>query len=110
MKHLKLFGEHINESISNLLNMGIEPSKDKPSIFQYTIYRLPTEEELDEFINYPNLTAEQIVDGFGYTIIGRGMKSEKNDKMIKQCIQLLIDKYPKDNKYKYAFNLLNKNK
>ncbi|MCK9445985.1 hypothetical protein M0Q50_03735 [bacterium] len=109
MKHLKLFGEHINESISNLLKMGIEPSKDKPSIFQYTIYRLPTEEELDEFINYPNMTPEQIVNGFGYTIIGRGMNSEKNQNMIKQCIQLLIDKYPKDDKYKHALKLTNKN-
>ena len=106
MKHLKTFKESINESVDSLLKMGIEPDKDKPSIFKYTIYRLPNEKELEEFENYPNLTPKQIYNGFGYTIIGKGMNSEKNTNMIKQSIQMLIDKYPNDDRYKQALELV----
>jgi len=77
----------------------------KPSIFQYTIYRLPTEDELNEFANFPNLTAEEIENGFSYTIIGRGIKSAKNQQMICDSIQMLIDKYPENEEYKKALEI-----
>lgn len=79
--------------------------KTKPSIFQYTIYRLPTDEELKEFKNYPNLTAKDIENGFGYTMIGRGIKSGKNIKMIQDGIKMLINKYPAYKRYKEVLEI-----
>jgi hypothetical protein len=99
-----------NESLDQLIHMRIKPSEDKPSIFQYTIYRLPNEDELNEFKKHPQLTAKDIVNGFGYTIVGRGIQSNKNIQMIKECIQLLINKYPEDNRYQEALELANKMK
>lgn len=74
----------------------------KPSIFRSTYYALPTEEQLNEFGDYPDLTSDEIVDGFGYTIIGRGMNSPENKQKIIQSIEMLIEKYPDRKTYKEA--------
>ena len=80
------FKDFLNESVEQLNKIhsmfGGEPDNTKPSIFQYTIYRLPTKEELEEFKNF-NLSAEDINQGFGYTIVGRGMMDGKNKQMVK---------------------------
>lgn len=78
-----------------------------PEIFQYTIYRLPTVEELEN-VNNCNLSADEIVNGFSYTIIGRGMKSHKNIEMIIKCIELLCEQYPENEKYKVALEIAKK--
>ena len=60
----------------------------KPAIFERTIYRLPTKEELIE-VNSFNLSPDEIFDGLCYTIVGRGtMRQEEKDTIIKS-IRLL---------------------
>lgn len=104
----------LNESKEDLERLhdiiGGTTDNTKPSIFQYTIYRLPTEEELNEFAEFPNLTAKDIEKGFGYTIIGRGMASPKNKQMIINSIQMLIERYPENDVYKEALELAKKEK
>jgi hypothetical protein len=73
----------------------------KPKIFQQTIYRLPTKEELLE-INSCNLSVNEIINGFSYTIIGRGISSLKNKKMIIESIKLLTNQFPNNKTYKEA--------
>ena len=70
---------------------GVE---DKPSIFNHTIYRLPTEEELAEFENYPNLSAQEIVNGFGYTMIGKGRPNSENTLLQKESLERLMELFP----------------
>lgn len=94
----------LNESVEQLQkiadNFGDgKIDKSKPSIFQYTIYRLPTKDEIKEFENYPKLTADKILDGFYYTMVGRGILSDESKKRIINGIQLLVDAYPNESKY-----------
>lgn len=100
---IKLESKEYLKRIVNLTDEKIDTSK--PSIFQYTIYRLPTEEELNEFSEFPNLTAKEIKNGFSYTIIGKGIKTAKNQQMIIDSIQMLIDKYPENEEYKKALEI-----
>ena len=74
----------------------------KPKIFTYTIYRLPTNEELKE-VNLCNLTANEVLEGFQYTIIGRGINSQKNLSMIVVAIKSLCKLFPNNNEYTKAF-------
>ena len=76
--------------------------KNIPSIFRQTIYRLPTAEELKEFDSYKELTADDIVQGFSYTIIGRGVNSPKNEAMIRESIAMLAETFPDNTVYKQA--------
>jgi hypothetical protein len=99
--------EKINESIQALERMGCERD-GKPSIFCYTIYRFPDAEEFKEFEEFPDLTPDQIVQGFSYTMIGRGMPNPSNKKLIKDSIEKLIELYPDKETYKEALNLFNK--
>lgn len=80
----------------------------KPKIFTYTIYRLPTKEELID-VNNSQLNADEIINGFTYTIVGRGIKSPENKKMIINSIKLLHDLYPDNMEYKIALNRINDN-
>jgi len=91
--------EHLNAIYPLDLTDIIE--KCKPKIFTYTSYRLPNNEDLED-INNCNLSANKIIDGFSYTIIGRGMSSKGNKLKITQSIQMLCDKYPQNNTYKEA--------
>lgn len=61
----------------------------KPYFFKQTYYRLPNSEELNDIINH-KLTAKQVLDGFKYTIVGRGIMNSKNKDMIIQSIKKLI--------------------
>lgn len=91
MKYLKLY----------------ESYESKPEIFSHTIYRLPTENELKEFENY-DLSSEDIINGFKYTIIGRGIASNKNKQMIIDSIEMLCDKYPNNENYTEALRKIKK--
>ena len=79
-----------------------EKHRELPSIFKRTYYALPTAEQLEEFQKYPNLSVEDIVQGFGYTIIGRGVRSDENCQKIIESIKMLIEKYPEQQIYKEA--------
>lgn len=76
-----------------------------PSLFRRTYYALPTEQQLEEFQQYPGLTAADIIQGFGYTIVGRGVDGPKNKQMIVDSIQMLVNRYPKNSTYKEALAL-----
>lgn len=97
------------EKTLNQLYKSDPPAKKKrtefPFIFDHTLYRIPTDEELKEFENYPDLSSKQILDEFSYIIIGRGILDGKNKKLIIECVQKLIDLYPEDNRYKGAMRL-----
>ena len=96
------FGEFLNESNNEDFERSLDfIPKDKPSIFQRTIYRLPTQDELKEFENF-NLTGAEVFAGFGYTIIGRGIQSFENKKMIIDSIKSLCEMYPENKEYKAA--------
>jgi hypothetical protein len=89
----------VTESLASFL----KEDRSMPTIFTRTIYRLPTHEELFEVNNY-QLEADEIVKGFSYTIIGRGMRSPSNVNMIKESIKMLCDLYPENPEYKKALD------
>lgn len=93
----RLFANGVKKTLKFTCNV----MKEKPSIFEETIYRLPTTEELNEVNNF-NLTSEQIIQGLSYTIVGRGiMDSVKKDRII-ESITKLIELYPDNQNYKLA--------
>lgn len=71
-----------------------ERRKELPSLFMRTHYALPTPDQIDEFEKFPELTAQDIRDGVGYTIVGRGMRGVSQQRQIVQSIQMLVDRYP----------------
>lgn len=75
----------------------------KPSFFQKTQYRYPTDEELEE-INDENLTSGELLKGLGYAIVGRGFKSPQAKTMIINSIKMLLDIDPDNSNYKVALN------
>lgn len=96
-KLVKLFVNGVRKTLKFTCNV----MKENPSIFEETIYRLPTTEELNEVNNF-NLTSEQIIQGLSYTIVGRGiMDSVKKDRII-ESITKLIELYPDNHNYKLA--------
>ena len=111
-QRLSTFDNFINESVEQLQKIADAfgdgtINSTKPSIFQYTIYRLPSVDEIEEFVNFPNLTAEEIEAGFEYTMIGKGMLSEKIKEQILNGIKMLIEKYPNDSRYINALEIAN---
>lgn len=77
-----------------------------PSIFKQTIYRLPTDEELIEVDSF-KLKSADIIQGVGYTIIGRGMRSLENKRLIIQTIEKLIELFPSNIEYLTALDKAN---
>lgn len=73
----------------------------KPKLFTYTAYRLPNKEDLIDIDNC-KLTSDEIIEGFGYTIVGRGILGSKQRKDIIQSIQMLVDMFPTNKEYKKA--------
>jgi len=76
-----------------------------PFIFDHTLYRTPTNEELKVFEEYPDISSKQILDEFCYIHIGKGMLDGKIKSEIIESIQKLISLYPEDNRYKGALRL-----
>lgn len=85
---IKNYNDFINENIDY-----------KPSIFTYTIYRLPTDEELIEVDSY-DLNTEELLSGFRYTMIGRGIKDPKNKALIVNSLERMVELF--GDKYKEA--------
>jgi hypothetical protein len=76
-----------------------------PFIFNGTLYRIPTNKELQEFERYPDLTPQQVLDEFKYICIGKGILNLEIKNQICDCIQKLIGLYPDDLRYKESFLL-----
>jgi len=87
--------------IKNWYSYNESDENSKPEIFSYTTYDLPREEDLID-VNQYGLPAEEILNGFYYTIVGRGILSEKNRKMIIEAIARLCQMYPDNEEYKKA--------
>jgi hypothetical protein len=89
------------------LNLDVA-EKDKldegVSIFERTTYRLPNDSELDEIHRNESLSSQDIISGFSYTIIGRGIKNESTTQMIIESLQMLVNKFPECNKYNDALS------
>ena len=83
---------------------GSEPIEDnqyKPDFFSETWYRDPTDEQLKD-INTYNFPAEKIINGFSYSLVGRGMMHSNIKDQIVKGITRLCNMYPKNNEYKKA--------
>jgi len=74
-----------------------------PKIFTCTKYGLPSDDDLKE-INQYNLSADDIIQGFGYTIIGKGIQSSENINNIVKSIKMLCDTYPDNEIYEEALS------
>lgn len=85
--------KNVYESVSN-----------KPGFFSRTYYRIPNEEEIDN-IDSCNLSAKEILDGFKYTIIGKGIIDNDKKDMIIKSIKLLLNKFPDKLEYKLALKI-----
>ena len=78
-----------------------ESINSKPLFFEKTFYRLPNNEELLE-IDKHKLNANDILNGFRYTIVGRGMIDSNKKNMIIQSIESLIRIDENNMEYKIA--------
>ena len=61
-----------------------------PNFFSYTHYKLPNKDELID-INKYNLSSTEILKGFIYTIVGKGIISKQNKENIIKSIKMLCD-------------------
>lgn len=91
----------IKKLVKTSLNEGL--GSNKPSIFSRTIYRIPTKEELEEVNSY-NLNSEEILEGFRYTIVGRGILDNKIKNQIIESIEMLVKLFPNNIEYENALN------
>lgn len=76
-------------------------ASNKPSIFQRTVYRTPTKDELIEVDSF-NLSPDEIYKGFCYTVVGRGIMRQKEKDTIIKSIELLNEMFP--GKYEKVLN------
>lgn len=53
-------------------------------------------------INEYNLSSKEIVNGFIYTIVGKGIMSRENKEKIIISIKMMCDMYPHNEEYKKA--------
>lgn len=88
------------ESVKNF-NDFIINEKCKPSFFNKTCYREPTNSELEE-INKCKLNSKEVIDGLTYSIVGRGMLNEKTKLTIISALSSLVKMFPENNEYAKA--------
>ncbi len=70
----------------------------KPAIFTTTIYRIPTKAELEEVHKY-NLSADDLIHGFTYTMVGKGMDTPDTIANIVASLAELQTMYPENETY-----------
>lgn len=75
----------------------------KPKIFSATKYDLPSDDDLIDINNF-ELSSDDIINGFSYTIIGRGIIDDKKKQDIYKSIEMLSEKFPENKTYKEALN------
>lgn len=74
-------------------------------IFTSTLYRIPGEEDLRKFQNFPEMSPTEILEEFEYTIVGRGVRDNVNVGQIVESLIKLCDIYPTEKRYKEALEL-----
>lgn len=93
----------------NPTNIWDKYGDNLPSYFLSTYYDYPTDEQIREFEKFPELTGEDIYQGVGYTIIGKGIKNKEKFRMMISVIELMMDRfYPNDQRFKDALAILQK--
>ncbi len=103
----KAQGYDRDEMKPKLINKDQEKkASGKPSFFKSTNYRLPNKEELEE-INSFDLPTDNLVGGFSYAIVGRGLLWQKQKDEIVKSIEMLCDLDPENKKYKEALQKAN---
>ena len=106
MKYIKSFiNESVTENTVEDISIWEKYGDNLPDIFKQTIYRIPTKDELIQFENF-NLKYTDILQGFGYTIVGRGIKSNETKNTIKTSIKILCDLFPNNREYSKAYKSL----
>jgi DNA-directed RNA polymerase subunit RPC12/RpoP len=107
----RTLGDEVNKVMANKKPYSSHPetlgtikkANEKPSIFTYTTYRDPTDEELVN-VNNSDLPAKEVLHGFYYTIVGRGFLGEENKQQIVNAIDRLCKMYPDNKEYKTALD------
>jgi len=80
-----------------------EDKENKPDIFTHTIYRSPTNEELVN-VNSFKLSSKEILNGFYYTMVGKGVLNKQTKNRIVAAIDCLIKLYPNNKEYENALS------
>ena len=73
----------------------------KPSFFRSTKYQEPNDEELKE-IHQAKCSEDELRQGLGYAIIGRGIERQQEKDMIISSIERLLKLEPDNEQYKIA--------
>jgi hypothetical protein len=81
----------------------------KPEFFSRTFYSEPTDEQLKD-INLSGLSTKDIINGFGYSIIGRGVFGKEPKDTIIKSIERLCNMYPDNEYYKKVLEYYNNKK
>jgi hypothetical protein len=76
----------------------------KPDFFSKTWYCNPTDEQLKD-INTYNFPAKNIINGFHYSLVGRGFMNNDTKVKIINGITRLCTMYPENNEYKKALEI-----
>lgn len=92
----------IPDQIKEKQSLWDKYGKDLPIIFKSTIYRIPTDEELIE-VDEHNLNADDLMQGFTYTMVGRGISNEDNKEKIVDSLKRLHEMFPKNDDYVQAY-------
>lgn len=79
-------------------------------VFDYTLYREPTEEELSAFEDYPSISKEDVLSNFHYISVGKGIFTQDKKDQIVSWIGKLCKLYPDNDTYKGALELANAEK
>ena len=74
----------------------------QPVIFTFTKYALPSNLELED-VNNCGLSCDEVLNGFYYTMVGKGILNSENKDLIVKSINMLCEKYPNNAEYKKAF-------
>jgi hypothetical protein len=106
-KSLKFYSlEELKEIEKIYISESVEENMEDvklPKIFTYTKYDLPSVEDLKE-IDECHLNTEQIINGFGYTIIGRGIKTLEKERKIYDSVKMLSEYFPENMEYIKVLN------
>jgi len=98
---IKNLGDFIDRMLKSK-NQSMSGTKNK--VFTYTLYRIPTDEELKPFNDHPEMTPEEIFSEFLYIMVGKGILNNEHKQQILEGINKLCSLYPEVPRFKEAIN------